>query len=104
MSNMPGFDAAQAAYDNMSPPEDGPYECPECNGSGSVPIPGDPEGEIMKCSACNGFGQIDESGEPFDPHAKERAECEYADMKRDERLDERLRAPWAGGRDPEDDE
>lgn len=99
MSNMPGFDAAQAAYDNMSPPDDGPYECPDCTGSGHMLAPGDPEGDHVKCYACDGFGMIDESGWPFDPHAKERAEAEYADMKRDERL-----TTYRGGYDPEDDE
>lgn len=99
MSDLPGYAAAQAAYDNMTPPDDGPYECPECNGSGHMLAPGDPEGDHVKCSACDGFGHIDESGEPFDPHAKERAECEYADMQRDESL-----TTYRGGFDSEDDE
>jgi hypothetical protein len=98
VSTMRGFDAAQRAYDNMTPPDDGPYKCPECNGSGSVPIPGDPEGEIMKCAACDGFGLISENGEPFDLDAKDRSEADYADMKRDESL-----TTYRGGYD-EDDE
>ncbi len=99
MTNMRGFDAAQREYDNRTPPDDGPSECDNCNGTGHAPVPGDPEGDHAKCSICKGFGLIDESGEPFDPHAAEYAACEYADMKRDERLTE---PTW--GIDPGDDE
>jgi hypothetical protein len=95
MSDMPGYAAAQAAYDNMTPPDDGPYECPECGGSGHHETI---DGSGLKCSACDGFGMISENGEPHDPHAKDRAEAEYADMKRDERL-----TSYRGGYDEEDE-
>jgi hypothetical protein len=81
--NMRGFDAAQREYDNRTPPDDGPYECPDCNGNGHAPVPGYPDGDNAKCSACSGYGLIDENGEPFDPHQAEREACEYADMQRD---------------------
>lgn len=102
MSTMRGFDAAQREWENRTPPDDGPYECPDCYGKGERYSRGiHPLGEeiIVPCPCCGGFGQIDENGEPHDPHAKERAECEYADMKRDDRL-----TIFRGGRDPEADE
>lgn len=98
MSNMRGFDAAQRAYDAMTPPDDGPYECPECGGSGTHHTLSDVD---VHCLDCNGFGWIDETGEPFDPHAKERAECEYADYLRQRAKDDAL-ATYRGGVDPEE--
>lgn len=78
MSEMRGYAAAQRAYDNMAPPEDGPSECPECEGVGQYP------GEDEPCITCCGTGLIDEDGNPFDPNAAEEAAGEYADMKRED--------------------
>jgi hypothetical protein len=94
MSNMRGFDAAQREYDNRTPPDDGPYECPECDGKryrgcGQCGGEGCPQcnGEgCIKCAACDGFGMINENGEPFDPHQAEREACDRADSLRDESL------------------
>jgi hypothetical protein len=99
MSEMRGYAAAQAAYDAMTPPDDGPYECPECNGRGDMPDPADEDADYVKCVACDGFGMIDENGEPFDPHKAERDACDYADMKRDEQL-----TTYRGGADAPVDE
>jgi DnaJ-class molecular chaperone len=81
MNNSPGFDAAQRAYDNMAPPEDGPTECPTCNGRGEVPGAHEDD-DSTECADCKGFGMIDCNGEPFDPDAADRAADEYADWKR----------------------
>lgn len=81
---MRGFDAAQRAYDNMLPPEDGPCECPICDGKGLVLMGGDPDGDYVKCNDCAGHGWLLD-GEPFD---REKAECDAedrADHKRDEK-------------------
>jgi DnaJ-class molecular chaperone len=60
-----GYAAAQRAYDNMTPPEDGPSECPECEGSGiNKLVRGDRDDT---CQCCGGTGMLDENGEPFDP-------------------------------------
>lgn len=64
MSNMRGFDAAQAVYDAMTPPDDGPSECPECDGSGSNPAACE-DHEDDTCECCEGSGQVDENGEPY---------------------------------------
>lgn len=88
MSDLPGYAAAQREYDNRTPPDDGPSECDNCNGFGHAPVPGDPEGDHAKCSICNGYGLIDERGDPFNPNQAEEDACDYADMKRDERLTE----------------
>lgn len=86
MSDLPGYAAAQAEYDNRTPPDDGPSECPYCDGKGYEPAPDDYEGDTVTCSACKGFGLVDESGNPFDPHAAEVAACDRADFERDRRL------------------
>lgn len=90
MNDMPGFAAAQRAWENMAPPEDGPSECPDCNGDGHAPVPGDPEGDHAKCSVCKGFGLIDDNGQPFNLNAKEEAEYERGDYLRQREKDEAL--------------
>lgn len=84
--NQVRFNSAQAAYDNMTPPDDGPSECPECDGRGSfVGVGGVPEeGDYTECTACNGFGWIDENGEPYDPDEAQRNADDAADLRRDE--------------------
>jgi len=79
MSDLPGYARAQREYDNRTPSDDGPSECPECSGSKFV--------DDLDCAACHGFGLIDESGEPFDPHAAEYAADEAADRARDDLYD-----------------
>ena len=53
MTNMRGFAAAQRAYDNMTPPDDGPSQCADCDGSGY-----DQEGEY--CATCEGSGYVND--------------------------------------------
>jgi hypothetical protein len=86
MSDLRGYARAQAQYDAMTPPDDGPYECPDCNGRGSFVGIGDipEEGDYTECAECNGFGWIGENGEPFDKDAAERDADEAADMKRED--------------------
>lgn len=84
MNNSPGFKRAQAEYDAMLPPEDGPSECPECEGSGvNKLVIGDRDDN---CQCCGGTGWLDENGEPFDPNKAENDACDRADAQRDERL------------------
>jgi hypothetical protein len=85
MTDLPGYARAQAQWEAMEPPE-GPSECPDCNGYGHAPAPGDPFGDHDTCSVCKGYGLLTASGEPFDPHKAARDACDYADMQRDERL------------------
>lgn len=86
MSDLPGYARAQAQYDAMTPPDDGPSECPECNGSGvSDLVIGDRDDT---CQCCDGHGYIDENGEPFNPNAKAEAEEARAEYERDRRRDE----------------
>jgi DnaJ-class molecular chaperone len=78
--NAATFARAQAAYDAMTPPEDGPVECPECEGSGvNKLVIGD---RCDHCECCGGTGWLDENGEPFDPAQAERDRDEYADYQR----------------------
>ena len=79
MSNMRGFDAAQRAWENMEPSRDEAVECPQCDGKGNTPIPGDPDGEIEECDACKGYGLIDDNGQPYNPNAAAEAEADRAD-------------------------
>lgn len=65
MSEMRGYAAAQRAYDNMSPPEDGPCECGECGGCGKVPDADDLDGDLIPCPWCEGTGRVDEDGNPW---------------------------------------
>lgn len=69
MNNMRAFNAAQARYDAMSPPEDGPTECPECGGSGHHETI---DGSGMECPDCDGTGWLTADGEPFDREQAER--------------------------------
>ena len=86
MSNdLPGYARAQAEWEAMTPPKDGPCECPDCKG-GYRYTTDDAENEHeIKCETCNGFGMLLD-GEPFDQHAAEREACEADDRKRDESL------------------
>ena len=87
MHELPGYARAQREWEDRLPPEDGPSDCQDCNGSGTIPDPSDPEGDYVECSACEGFGQVVD-GEPYDPS---KAACEaeyYADSRRDAMLDE----------------
>ena len=77
MTNMRGFAAAQRAYDNMTPPDDGPSQCADCDGSGY-----DQEGEY--CATCEGSGYVNDDGSAYDPEAAEFEACEYYDRKKDE--------------------
>jgi DnaJ-class molecular chaperone len=46
----------------MAPPEDGPTECPECEGAGiNKLVRGDRDDT---CQCCDGTGWLDENGEP----------------------------------------
>jgi hypothetical protein len=83
MSNMRGFDAAQRAYDNATPPADGPSECPDCS-AGMVDTSG--FGDFDACETCNGSGYIEEDGSAHDPHQAQRDADDAADSARDERL------------------
>jgi hypothetical protein len=84
--NMRGYERAQAVYDAMTPPDDGPQECPDCvRGWRCTTDDAENEHEI-KCETCNGFGWIDENGEPHDPDAAERDACDYYDRLKDEQL------------------
>lgn len=90
MSNMRGFDAAQREYDNRTPPDDGPSECPDCKG-GYRYTTDDAENEHeIKCETCEGLGLIDENGQPFNPNAKAEAEYERGDYLRQREKDDRL--------------
>jgi hypothetical protein len=79
-----GFARAQREWEAREPSDGGVCECSECNGNGTMPAPGDPEGDYVECSACKGFGRLTPDGEPFDPDAAERAADEVADHKRDD--------------------
>ena len=65
MTDMRRYAAAQAAYDNMSPPEGGLCECAECNGSGQVESASGIDGDLIDCQCCDGIGKVDENGEPW---------------------------------------
>jgi len=56
---------AQAAYDAMTPPDDGPSECPECDGCGRLSTFGEGDGSDEDCETCGGSGYINEDGSPF---------------------------------------
>ena len=56
--------AAQATWDNASPPEGGPSDCPDCGGRGSCPAE-DPNDEWEECETCEGTGQVGEDGDPW---------------------------------------
>ena len=82
--NAAAFKRAQAMCDAMTPPEDGPTECPECEGTGTNKLViGDRDDT---CECCGGSGYVDENGEPWDPKQAERDADEYADRLRDERM------------------
>jgi RecJ-like exonuclease len=84
-----GFDAAQRAWDNATPPDDeccdpadGCLECPVCHGAGSL------DGDIA-CAACDGDGRVvccgynddyDCDG-PDDYDGPCEMECDYGDTK-----------------------
>ena len=79
MNDYPGYARAQRMYDAQTPPEDGPYECPDCNARG-----GD---EAGTCRACDGLGWIDADGQPCkdpDSLAEDRADA-MAESRRMER-------------------
>lgn len=59
--NQRAFDRAQSRYDNMAPPEDEPYPCFTCEGSG---IKATEEDDCAKCPDCDGEGWIGVDGEP----------------------------------------
>jgi DnaJ-class molecular chaperone len=63
--NAAAMKRAQWAYDNMSPPEGGPCDCPDCNGSGEVESASDIDGDLIECPFCGGSGKVDENGEPW---------------------------------------
>lgn len=84
MTEMRGYAAAQREYDNRTPPDDGPCECPDCKGGYRYTTDTAENEHEIKCESCDGFGYITSDGEPFDPHKKERDESDYADWKRDE--------------------
>lgn len=84
-ADLPGYARAQREWEAREPDDGGPRECAGCNGKGELPDHTDPDGDYVQCEACEGFGLVTASGYPFDPVAAERAECEYADFKRNQR-------------------
>jgi DnaJ-class molecular chaperone len=69
MSNMRGYERAQAVYDAMTPPDDGPSECPDCDGSGYITTSdGQGNHDDEECPTCKGFGLLDDSGQPVNPN------------------------------------
>jgi hypothetical protein len=99
MSNMHGFDAAQRAWEAMTPPDDGPSECPDCMARGIRPNPTDPDADYERCTTCEGECYLNEDGSPFNPNAKAEAEEARAEYERDRLRDERM----TNGRDPMDE-
>lgn len=83
-TDMSGYARAQREWEAREPDDGGPRECTACNGKGELPDPTDEDADYVQCEACEGFGLVTARGDPFDPGAAERAECEYADLKRDE--------------------
>ena len=81
MNDYPGFARAQAMYEAQTPPDDGPSECPDCNGSGYMPADEDHEDELT-CMTCEGYGYLDEDGKPCNPNAAAEAAEERADYER----------------------
>jgi hypothetical protein len=80
------FDAAQARWDAMEPPEDDQreppegVECPACDGAGSV--------DGVTCVTCDGDGRVeceddydDYDGDGPDYDGDCEIECEYRDTK-----------------------
>jgi hypothetical protein len=87
MNNLPGYAAAQREYDNRTPPDDGPCECPDCSGTGINASHDSCGHELeLKCETCEGFGFLNADGDPHDPHKAEHDADDYADRKRDEAL------------------
>jgi DnaJ-class molecular chaperone len=87
MSNHAAMSRAQQRYDDMAPPEDGPSECPDCDGSGYITTSdGQGNHDDEECPTCKGFGLLDDSGQPHDPDAAERDACDYYDRLKDEQL------------------
>jgi DnaJ-class molecular chaperone len=74
--NARAMSSGQARWDNAAPPEDGPVECPVCNGRGEVPVDQAVTHQLGTdlipgwdgCEACDGTGWIDENGQPFNPN------------------------------------
>jgi DnaJ-class molecular chaperone len=87
MSNHAAMSRAQDRYDNMAPPEDGPTECPECDGVGQITTSdGQGNHDDEECPTCKGFGLLDDNGQPHDPDAAERDACDYYDRMKDQQL------------------
>lgn len=90
---MSNYDAsmrrAQAAYDNMTPPDDGPSECPECMARGIVPDPSDADADYIRCTTCEGACYLNDDGSPFNPNAAAEAAEARAEYERDCRREER---------------
>jgi hypothetical protein len=100
-NDLPGYARAQREYDNRTPPDDGPSECPDCDGRGSFIGIGDvpEEGDYTECASCKGSGYLNDDGTPFNPNAAAEAAEERADYERDRLRDERM----TNGRDPIDE-
>jgi DnaJ-class molecular chaperone len=87
MSNHAAMSRAQSRYDNAAPPEDGPSECPECDGVGQITTSdGQGNHDDEECPTCKGFGLLDDNGQPHDPDAAERDACDYYDRMKDQQL------------------
>lgn len=69
IADLPGYALAQREWEAMEPPDGGVRECSDCGGNGTMPAPGDPEGDYVLCGTCKGFGQLTPDGEPFDKKA-----------------------------------
>ncbi len=77
MNDMRGFDAAQRAYDNMTPDDGVPLcECPDCNCFGWRVG----EEDTVKCATCDGHGWLLD-GEPYDKHAADIAAEQAAERR-----------------------
>lgn len=83
MNDLPGYAAAQREYDNRTPPDDGPCECPDCVGGYRYTTDEAENEHEIKCETCNGFAMLLD-GAPYDQHKDERDADDYADFKRDE--------------------
>ena len=55
---------AQAAFDALTPPDDGPAECPECDGFRRTENSG-PFVDSVVCETCLGSGRLNDDGSPY---------------------------------------